>query len=174
MPETKLAELIRPSGYYNAKARKLKALASFLITEFDGDPACMAAVPTAGLREMLLAVYGVGEETADAFLLYAADRPVFVVDAYTRRLAARLGLAEEKIDYGEMSALFADAIPSGTAGKDDAPVMGEYHALIVRHAKEACRKVPLCDGCVLSEICPMGSPAIPGTLATKAAKAAPD
>lgn len=155
MQESELARLIRPTGYYNAKARKLRALASFVVTEFEGDPANMAAVPTPRLREMLLAVHGVGAETADDILLYAAGRPVFVIDAYTRRLAARLGLADERAGYGELSALFAGATRSGDTGSD-ANEMGEFHALIVAHAKEACRKTPLCGACVLRVLCPTG------------------
>jgi endonuclease-3 related protein len=156
IPQGELAALIWPTGYYNAKARKLKALAQFLVTNFDGDPAKMAAVPAARLREMLLGVHGVGEETADDIALYAAGKPVFVIDAYTRRLAGRLGLVGDRVSYGELSAKFAAASPRDTPGTDRAKVMGEYHALIVRHAKEACRKVPRCSECVLRDLCPTG------------------
>ncbi len=165
MPQAELASLIRPTGYHNAKARKLRALALFVVTEFEGDPANMAAVPTPRLREMLLAVHGVGAETADDILLYAAGRPVFVIDAYTRRLAARLGLAAQGVGYGELSALFAQATQSGDTGSrdagsrdagSDANKMGEFHALIVAHAKVACRKTPLCGACVLKVLCPTG------------------
>jgi endonuclease-3 related protein len=159
IPQDELAALIRPTGYYNAKARKLKALARFLITNFEGDPANMAAVPTPRLREMLLGVHGVGEETADDILLYAAGKPVFVIDAYTRRLAGRLGLADGGESYGQLSTKFADASPRQSPGTNDAGVMGEYHALIVRHAKEACRKAPLCGRCVLRDLCPTGASA---------------
>ena len=159
-----LAALIRPTGYYNAKARKLKALAQFLATNFDGDPANMAAVPTGQLREMLLGVHGVGEETADDILLYVAGKPVFVIDAYTRRLAGRLGLADDRASYGDLSAKFAEAISRETPSSRRVKIMGEYHALIVRHAKEACRKVPLCGSCVLRDLCPTGLAArsVPG------------
>lgn len=151
IPQSELAKLVRPTGYYNAKARKLKALAAFLADEFGGDPARMSQVPTERLREMLLSIHGVGEETADDMLVYAAGRAVFIVDAYTRRLASRLGWYGEQVAYSEMSVFFADAMP------DDAAVMGEYHALIVRHAKETCRKVPMCEECVLVEVCATGA-----------------
>jgi len=155
-PEPELAALIRPTGYYNAKARKLKALAGLLVAHFEGDPGNMAAVPTARLRKMLLTVHGVGEETADDILLYAAGKAVFVIDAYTRRLVGRMGMADDKASYGELSAKFANASFRQVSDTGPAEVMGEYHALIVRHAKEACRKVPICGRCVLSDLCPTG------------------
>ncbi len=150
MPEQELARLVRPAGYFNAKARKLKALASFLMEGFGGDPSNMSQVPTERLRQMLLSVHGVGEETADDILVYAANRPVFVVDAYTRRIAGRLGLADEDASYSELSDLFAGAMPK------DAPVLGEFHALVVRHAKQTCRKSPRCGECPLVDLCPTG------------------
>jgi endonuclease-3 related protein len=160
IPHAELARLIRPTGYYNAKARKLKTLATFVVTHLEGDPANMAAIPTGELRELLLAVHGVGAETADNILLYAAGRPVFVVDAYTRRLAVRLGLAAEGVGYEELSALFAGAFRPGNSGSGDAGAdameMGEYHALIVAHAKVSCKKSPLCGTCVLRVLCPTG------------------
>ena len=151
MPEPELARLVRPAGYFNAKARKLKALASFLMDRFGGDPAGMSQVPTERLRHMLLSVHGVGEETADDILVYAANRPVFVVDAYTRRIAARLGLAPDGAGYSELSALFAGAMPK------DAPILGEFHALLVRHAKQTCRNSPRCGECALVDLCPTGT-----------------
>ncbi len=154
LPDQELARLVRPAGYFNAKARKLKALASFLMDRFGGDPAGMSQVPTGRLRQMLLSVHGVGEETADDILVYAANRPVFVVDAYTRRIAARLGLARKEVRYSELSSLFAGAMP------EDAQVLGEFHALLVRHAKQTCRKSPRCDECTLVDLCPTGTATI--------------
>lgn len=150
-PQDELATLVYPSGYYNAKARKLKALAEYLGTTWGDDIDAMAGAELAPMRVELLGVHGVGEETADDILLYALDKPVFVIDAYTRRLIDRLGLAPGEDRYSAYQALFMDRLEA------DAEMYGEYHALIVRHAKEACRKTaPLCDGCVLLEVCPTG------------------
>jgi endonuclease-3 related protein len=150
-PQDELATLVYPSGYYNAKARKLKALAEYLGQRWGDDIDAMARAELADLRAELLAVHGVGEETADDILLYALGKPVFVIDAFTRRLIDRLGLAPAEGRYSAYRALFMDRLAP------DAGVYGEYHALIVRHAKEACRKTaPLCGGCVLQEVCPTG------------------
>ncbi len=150
-PQDELAALVYPSGYYNAKARKLKALAEYLGTTWEDDIDAMAGADLAPLRVELLAVHGVGEETVDDILLYALDKPVFVIDAYTRRLVDRLGLAPGEDRYSAYQALFIERL------EPDAEVYGEYHALIVRHAKEACRKTaPLCNGCVLREVCATG------------------
>jgi endonuclease III related protein len=150
-PQDELATLVYPSGYYNAKARKLKALAEYLGTTWGDDVDAMRREELDDLRAELLAVHGVGEETADDILLYALDKPVFVIDAYTRRLVNRLGLAPREDRYSAYQALFMERLEA------DVEMYGEYHALIVRHAKEACRKTaPLCDGCVLQEVCPAG------------------
>ena len=150
-PQDELATLVYPSGYYNAKARKLKALAEYLGDTWGDDIDAMARAELANLRAELLAVHGVGEETADDILLYALDKPVFVIDTFTRRLIDRLGLAPGEDKYSAYQALFMERVAP------DAEVYGEYHALIVRHAKEACRKTaPLCDGCVLQRVCPTG------------------
>ncbi len=133
--ERALAQVIRPAGYYNQKARRLKALARF----FAGG----AAVT----REHLLAVEGVGPETADSILLYGFDEPVFVVDAYTRRIFSRLGLLEEGASYEEIRGLFEGALPR------DVALYQEYHALVVEHAKRFCRKKPLCPECPLAARC---------------------
>ena len=145
-----LAELIRPSGYYNAKARKLKAFVRIVDECAGGDLERLLALPTAELRALLLATYGIGPETADSILLYAAGRPVFVIDAYTRRTFSRLGLAPEMDSYDGWRSLFSESLPP------DAETFNEYHALIVRHGKQVCRKRPLCHACPLSAICPTG------------------
>ena len=150
MTEGELAEVIRPSGYYNAKAHKLKAFVNLLEDEFDGDLKQLLSVPAAELRSLLMATHGIGPETADSILLYAAGRPVFVIDAYTRRTFSRLGLAPEVNRYDGWQTLFGDSLPS------DANMFNEYHALIVRHGKQVCRKRPLCHACPLSVICPTG------------------
>ena len=150
-PQDELATLVYPSGYYNAKARKLKALAEYLGQTWGDDIDAMVRGELDDLRTELLAVHGVGEETADDILLYALDKPVFVIDTFTRRLIDRLGLATGEDRYSAYQALFMERVAP------DAEVYGEYHALIVRHAKEACRKTaPLCGGCVLQEVCPTG------------------
>ena len=150
-PQDELATLVYPSGYYNAKARKLKALAEYLGQAWGDDIDAMARGELDDLRSELLALHGVGEETADDILLYALDKPGFVIDAFTRRLIDRLGLTPGEDKYSAYQMLFMERLAP------DARVYGEYHALIVRHAKEVCRKTaPLCGGCVLQRVCPTG------------------
>ena len=149
-PVEELAELVYSSGYYNAKARKLKALAAYLGERFGDDIDAMRSHDTQTLRAELLAVHGIGHETADDILLYALDKPVFVIDAYTRRLLGRLGVADEGEPYAQHQQLFMDALPA------DPKLFADYHALIVTHAKVSCLKSPACEGCVLLEICPTG------------------
>lgn len=141
-PQT-LAELLRPAGYFNVKAKRLCALCEFLLEypELDG-------LDDEGLRTSLLTVHGIGPETADDILLYAFGRAVFVIDAYTRRLFSRLGLLQGLTDYEALRAHFEQAL------RADAAFYNEYHALIVRHAKEVCRPKPGCDACCLNVICP--------------------
>jgi len=155
-----LARLLYPAGYYNSKARKLKAFVEMLFERHGGDLDRLFALPVAELRRELLATHGIGPETADAVILYAAGRPRFVVDAYTRRVFGRLGLAPPpqadppqagaRDDYASWQRLLEDALPP------DAPLFNEYHALVDRHAKTYCRKEPLCGQCFLREICPTG------------------
>ncbi|MDP7470035.1 MAG: hypothetical protein QGI79_04380 [Dehalococcoidia bacterium] len=147
IPAEELARLIRPAGYYNVKAHKLKALAQ-LMGDAGDDPARLFNGDTAGLRHRLLGVYGVGEETADSILLYAASRPVFVIDTYTRRIIGRLGLAPPTASYSELQTLFMTRLPTETESYN------EYHALLVRLGKNRCRKTPLCPTCPLVTICP--------------------
>ncbi len=145
-----LAELIRPSGFYRGKARKLRAFLDMLAESFEGDLGRMLAAPGDGLRPFLLATHGIGEETADAILLYAARQPFFVVDAYTRRTFSRLGVRPGGDAYSAWQRLFEESLPQ------DAALYGEYHALIVEHAKGVCRAEPLCDRCALAEVCETG------------------
>jgi endonuclease-3 related protein len=145
LPPEELAELIRPAGYFNVKARRLQSLCRFLL-DAGGIPA-LERVPTETLRAQLLAVHGVGPETADDILLYAFERPVFVVDAYTRRLGGRLGLLEGGEGYEEIRHTFEAAFGP------DARTFNELHALIVHHAKYFCRKRPLCGECCLASYC---------------------
>lgn len=142
-----LAALIRPCGYYNIKAKKLKALAHWLGESCQDSIEALHVTPAAGLRKELLSVYGIGEETADSILLYACGKPVFVIDAYTRRILSRTGIAGKSKSYADLQALFMDNLPP------DAPMFNEYHALLVHLGKETCRKASLCRDCCLAGIC---------------------
>ena len=147
LPLHRLAQLIHPSGYYNAKALKLKAFADRLHSKYNSDLERLFTLDTATLRPELLSIYGIGEETADSIILYAARRPIFVIDAYTRRIVSRLGLAPEKDSYRAFQALFTENLPH------DEGLFNEYHALLVRHGKEVCRKMPRCTLCCLRSLC---------------------
>jgi len=144
---SRLAKLVHPCGYYNAKALKLKSFAFWLGNRYDDDLNRLFACDTEELRQQLLSVHGIGQETADSILLYAADKPVFVVDAYTRRIFSRIGLTPAKDSYAGYQAFFMDNLPA------DAGLFNEYHALLVRLGKEVCRRRPLCSRCCLGDIC---------------------
>jgi len=146
LPLSELALIIRPCGYFNAKAVKLKALVGWFGSH-DDDIKNLHAVDTDSLRRELLAVHGIGQETADSILLYAAGKPVFVIDAYTRRIISRLGMSPQKDSYNDYQRLFTANLEA------DAALFNEYHALLVKLAKEACRKKPLCKQCCLNDIC---------------------
>jgi endonuclease-3 related protein len=149
IPEAMLAELIRSSGYYRQKARKLKAFVAFLQTNHQASLDKMFRVPTTILRDQLLAVHGIGPETADSILLYAGAHPVFVVDAYTRRILQRHGLAETRGTYEEIRGLFERSLPTHPQ------LFNEYHALIVHTGKHFCRtKEPRCSECPLHGFLP--------------------
>lgn len=150
LPQEELAQLVYPSGYFNQKARKLKALAEYLGTRFHDDLEAMAQEDADALRVELLRVHGIGEETADDILLYALGKAAFVVDNYTKRILSRLGLAPEKGSYTAYRTLFMANLPP------ERGLFAEYHALIVRHGKEVCRKLPACEVCSLLELCPTG------------------
>ncbi len=146
LPQQRLEGLIRPAGYFRQKARRLKALVDLILSQ--GGVEGLLSLPPEELREKLLAVPGIGLETADSILLYAAGHPAFVVDAYTVRILRRLGLlADEAAPYGKVQELFEKNLPR------DAALYGEYHALLVRHAKEHCRARPRCAGCPLPDLC---------------------
>jgi endonuclease III related protein len=152
LPRPRLARLIQSSGYYNIKARRLQNLLRFLRRRcafrlprlFRGDPAV--------LRQELLAVNGIGRETADSILLYAGNVPIFVVDAYTRRILGRHGLVRPDAPYDEIQALFMAHLPP------DAGLFNEYHALVVMVGKDYCRRAPRCEGCPLRPDLPPGGP----------------
>ncbi len=143
----RLAELIRPAGYYNVKSRRLKDFVEWLFVHHGGSLERMFAGEWRELRTDLLAVRGIGPETGDSILLYAGQKPTFVVDAYTRRLFHRLGLLPEKSGYDETRGLFMDNLPP------DVSLFNEYHALIVEQCKRFCRTRPRCHGCPLGERC---------------------
>ncbi len=144
-PHRRLAAWLKPSGYFNIKARRLRAYCEWYIAR--GGKRRLARLPTAALRAELLNVHGVGPETADDILLYAFERPVFVIDAYTRRLFQRLGIIEGREDYESLRHGFESALGA------DVPLFNEYHALIVTHAKDVCRPRPRCATCTLRSIC---------------------
>jgi len=147
IPTPEFAQLIHPTGYYNAKAFKLQALVRWLRTSCGDDLDRLFALETDFLRRQLLAVHGIGPETADSVLLYAGNKPVFVIDAYTRRIFSRLGLKPEHDTYDDWQIYFTGNLPQNTQ------LFNEYHALLVCHGKEACRKKPACENCCLREIC---------------------
>jgi endonuclease-3 related protein len=141
-----LAGWLRPSGYFNVKAMRLKNFCRWYLQA--GGYGVLERMETGALRLALLGVNGVGRETADDILLYAFGRPVFVIDAYTRRLFARLGLFTGEEEYDVMRLAIERVLGS------NAPLFNEYHALIVRHAKDICRVRPRCAECVLERCCP--------------------
>ncbi|MBK5276727.1 MAG: endonuclease III domain-containing protein [Desulfuromonadales bacterium] len=143
-----LAELIRPSGYFNVKSRRLKDFTAWLFLNHNGSLEQMFAGDWRELRPELLQVRGIGPETADSILLYAGGKPSFVVDAYTRRLFHRLGLLPAGAGYDRTRDLFMEALPA------DVQLFNEYHALIVEQCKRFCRTRSACNGCPLQGICP--------------------
>lgn len=145
----KLARLVRPSGYFRQKAKKLKAFTHFLYENYGGSLSRMFRRPTSALREQLLAIHGIGPETADSILLYAGKHTVFVIDTYARRILERHALAAAEHSYEELRSLFESSLPR------DTKLFNEYHALIVRTGKEFCRKsAALCAACPLRPFLP--------------------
>lgn len=155
--QEELARIIRPSGYFNAKARKLKAFSEHVVRHYGGDLGDFLGQELGPLRSELLSIHGIGPETADDILVYAAGKPSFVIDAYTRRIVQRLGVMPQgaRQGYGAFQALFHDHLPR------EVPLFNEYHALLDRHAKEACTKTPQCEGCCLRDICATGKTSLP-------------
>jgi endonuclease-3 related protein len=140
-----VSELIRPSGYYNIKTKRLKAFLVFLKGEYGGKMERMFEEDLAALREKLLSVKGVGEETADSILLYGGNKPVFVVDAYTRRILERHGIIGDDWSYGDIQKLFMTHLAP------DVALYNQYHALLVNTGKQFCRREPRCGACPLKE-----------------------
>lgn len=146
-PADELAELIRPSGYYNIKSKRLHNLLRMISKKYGGELDCLINDTTEEARASLLSVKGVGPETADAILLYCGKHPVFVVDTYTHRVFSRHGLVAEECDYHELQEEFTRRL------EPDPHLYGEYHALIVMVAKEFCKKgVSLCERCPLAGV----------------------
>jgi len=148
LPLPEIAALIHPSGYYNAKALKLKSFAQWLGEHYEDNLDKLWAEEIDRLRHQLLSIHGVGEETADSIILYGAGKPIFVIDAYTRRIINRLGLTPDINSYAAYQALFMHGLPI------DVDLFQEYHALLVCLAKDVCRRRPLCRQCCLKSICP--------------------
>ncbi|MHC4260288.1 MAG: endonuclease III domain-containing protein [Planctomycetota bacterium] len=141
-----LAELIRPAGYFNVKAKRLKSFVDWFFDNYAGQLEELETVETEQLRAELLGIKGVGPETADSILLYAFDRPIFVVDAYTARVAVRHGLIEPEADYEQLRDLFQSNLPQ------DVKLFNEYHALLVRVGKEFCKPKARCPNCPLENL----------------------
>ena len=151
LPDGRLEELIRPSGYFRQKARKLRVLVEWFLRERGGNIEALRSQETAVLRGELLCLWGIGPETADSILCYAAEHPVFVVDAYTIRVLARHGMIAPGAKYGEVQELAHAELPLKTA------YLNEAHALFVALGKDYCRgRRPLCEGCPLEEMLPEG------------------
>jgi len=138
----RLAPLIRSAGFHNIKARRLAAVLAWL--QAQGGFAALDRTPTSRLRPLLLACHGVGPETADSILLYALNRPVFVIDAYTRRILSRYGLIAGNESYELLRRMFESSLPRSPR------LYNEYHALLVRLAKVNCRTKPICETCPLA------------------------
>jgi endonuclease-3 related protein len=149
VPPAELAELIRPAGYYQVKTKRLRNLLRFLVEQYDGSLEAMFGANLASLREQLLAINGIGPETADAILLYAGGLPTFVVDTYTHRILARHGWLGYDTSYEEIKEYFESGLPS------DRALYNEYHALLVRVGKDYCkRSAPKCELCPLAPMLP--------------------
>ncbi len=148
VPVEVLEELIRSTRYYKTKARKLKAFVEYVDAEHGGDLQALLALPLWQQREELLGIYGIGQETADSIILYGSGQPIFVIDAYTKRIFQRLGYFDEKIEYQGMQQFFMGNLPQ------EAKLFNEYHALLDSLGKSTCMKNnPDCSSCPLAELC---------------------
>lgn len=146
MDTAELERLIRPAGYFRLKAKRLRNFTQWLLDNHQGRLDALDAIETRRLREELLGISGIGPETADSILLYALDRPVFVVDTYTARVAVRHGLIEPDIDYTQLQYLFESNL------EPDVRLFNEFHALLVRVGKDFCKPTPRCDTCPLNDL----------------------
>jgi endonuclease-3 related protein len=150
LPAAELEELIQPAGYFRLKTKRLKNVVAFIVDRYGGSLDDMFAVDLAALREELLAINGVGPETADSILLYAGDLPTFVVDTYTARVFKRHEWVDVDADYHDLKEYFESQL------EESVPLFNEYHALLVRIGHEFCRRAPKCDECPLRDMLPPG------------------
>jgi len=146
MDTSELTQLILPAGYYNIKAGRLKNFLDWLFDNYGGDLGAIEGLSADGLRQELLSIKGIGAETADSIVLYAFDKPVFVVDTYTSRVLGRHELIEAGANYEQVREYFESNLPG------DVKLFNEYHALLVRVGKEYCRPKPRCEGCPLESL----------------------
>jgi endonuclease-3 related protein len=149
LPIGSLAALIRPAGYFNVKAVRLKAFVHFLIGNYRGSMKKMKDEGLHSLRQKLLSVHGIGPETADSILLYALGKPVFVIDAYTKRVLSRHMIMDHGMSYEEFQLLFHTSL------RKDWRLFNEYHALFVAVGKNYCKPKPRCDRCPLKNLRPL-------------------
>ena len=147
--QEELASVVRPSGYFNQKAKKLKAFAEHICIKYEGDLAKFLDQELPCLRNELLSIYGIGPETADDILVYGASRPSFIIDVYTKRILGRLGIIDinPRVRYEDYQKLIQDQLPQ------DVQIYNEFHALLDNHAKFICKKRPICSQCVLIDVC---------------------
>ena len=146
LPIQELAELIRPAGYFNIKAQRLKHFLDWLFDKHDGMLESLELLGLSSLREQLLGIKGIGPETADSICLYAFEKPIFVVDTYTARIFGRHGMVEAPSGYEQIQEMFHGDLEA------DAVLFNEFHALIVQVGKEYCKPKPACDGCPLESL----------------------
>ena len=151
LSEAEIGELVRSSGFYTVKARRVKAFLDHLMERHGGNLDTMLSQDPATLRGELLTIHGIGEETADCILLYAAGKPRFVIDEYARRIVGRLGIGPDpRAPYPNLQPFFEESLPA------DTQMFGEYHALLIALAKDVCRKRPDCVRCALNHLCVYG------------------
>jgi len=146
LKKSQLSSLIKSSGYFRIKADRLKSFVDFLFEEYDENIKKMRGERLGKLREKLLGVQGIGPETADSILLYGLKKPIFVIDAYTKRILSRHGMVSERASYDEIQKLFMDHLPP------DEKLFNEYHALFVHLGKTLCKKIPRCDKCPIKDV----------------------
>jgi len=154
LDKSKLAGLIRPAGYFNIKAKRLKNFLDWFFEEYCGKLKNLEKIPTDRLRRELLSVNGIGPETADSILLYALERPVFVIDAYTVRICLRHHLIKHNTDYHQVQGLFESNLACSHKGRltADVQLFNEYHALLVHLGKDFCKPTPRCEICPLNKL----------------------
>lgn len=153
--DEELEQLIRPAGYFRVKARRLRNLVRYVVDRYDGSLDAMRQIAAPTLRRELLTLNGIGPETADSMLLYALEKPIMVVDAYTRRIWTRHGWIDRDADYDRLQEHIAAGLPA------DAPLLNEMHALLVHVGHHWCKPTPRCEACPLAELLPPGGIAEP-------------